>query len=370
MHRPIILTSVFVLGILSALAIGQEAGKTLDIYFVDTEGGQSTLYASPTGQTMLVDTGNAGDRDLHRILDVLHVAGVTQLDHLLITHYHGDHYGSLVELSKQIPIKHLYDHGASVEGDRPSIATFEEAYRDLTRRIPRTIVKPGDTIGFAGTATTVVVSDGRALAAPLAGAPGAGQPNQLCAAFVPRDESKVDPDNHQSAGFVLAYGRFRTINLGDLTWSQEFNLMCPNNPIGTVDLYLTSHHGLDQSGSPAFVHAIQPRVAVMNNGTRKGGAIQTFTVLESSPGFEDLWQLHWSYAGGFEHNVPGMRIANVDAPDQMVAILNPSGPPPAGPGGNAAHAPAFFIKVSARLDGSFTVSNSRTSYSKTYAGRR
>ena len=173
-------------------------------------------------------------------------------------------------------------------------------------------MKPGDKLAFAGTDTTTVMSDSVPLKTPIAKAPGAGRPNPLCAEHKPRDESKVDPDNHHSAGFVMNYGRFRTIDLGDLTWSREFMLMCPNNPVGTVDLYLTNHHGLDQSGAPAFVHAIQPRVAIMNNGTRKGGAVQTFQTLETSPGLEDIWQLHWSYAGGVEHNAPGVMIANID----------------------------------------------------------
>ena len=168
----------------------------------------------------------------------------------------------------------------------------------------------------------------------------------------------------------MAYGRFRTINLGDLTWSREFKLMCPTNQIGTVDLYLTTHHGLDQSGAPVAVHALQPRVAVMNNGTRKGGAVQTYQTLETSPGFEDLWQLHWSYAGGVEHNAPGVMIANIDGPDQLAAIYPGSGiAPPAGPGGNSSHVPAHYIKVSARADGSFTVTNSRNGYSRTYAAK-
>ena len=113
-----------------------------------------------------------------------------------------------------------------------------------------------------------------------------------------------------------------------------------------------------------------PRVAIMNNGTRKGGAVQTFQTLESSPGFEDLWQLHWSYAGGVEHNAPGVMIANIDAPEQLAAIITrrAAATPPAGPGGNAAHSPAHYIKVSARTDGSFTVTNSRNGYSRTYAG--
>ena len=345
------------------------AGKALDIYFIDTEGGQATLYLSPSGQTLLVDAGNAGERDLNRILEVLKLAGVKQLDHFWLTHYHGDHYGSLLEIAKQVPIKHLYDHGPSIEAERPNIIKFQAAYADFYKTVPRTILKPGDKLPFTGTDTTTVMSDSVPLKTALPKAPGAGRANSLCAAHKERDESKVDPDNHHSAGFVMNYGRFRTINLGDLTWSREFMLMCPNNPIGTVDLYLTNHHGLDQSGSPAFVHAIQPRVAIMNNGTRKGGAIQTFQTLATSAGLEDLWQLHWSYAGGVEHNAPGVMIANVDERDQLAAIVGGAQAPPAGPGGNAAHAPAHYIKVSAHTDGSFVVTNSRNGYSRTYAAR-
>jgi competence protein ComEC len=296
---------------------------------------------------------------------------VKQIDHFWLTHYHGDHYGSLLDIAKQIPVKHLYDHGPSIEGERPNVATFEAAYAELYKTTPRTIVKPGDKIAFAGTDTISVISDSNALTSSIAKAPGAGRPNPACGTHKERDESKVDPDNHQSAGFVMAYGRFRTINLGDLTWSREFKLMCPTNQIGTVDLYLTTHHGLDQSGSPVAVHALQPRVAVMNNGARKGGAVQTYQTLESSPGFEDLWQLHWSYAGGVEHNAPGVMIANIDAPDQLAAIINAASGavPPAGPGGNSSHVPAHHIKVSARTDGSFTVTNSRNGYSRTYGAK-
>lgn len=353
-------------------------GKALDIYFIDTEGGQATLYVSPSGQTLLVDTGNAGERDLGRILEVLNIAGVKQIDHMFLTHYHGDHYGSMPELSRRMPIRHFYDHGESVERERPNVAKFLQAYADIVSKSVRTVVKPGDKIAFAGTDVTVVMSDGNPLRKPIAKAPGAGRPNPACAGFKERDESKVDPDNHQSAGFVMAYGRFRTVNLGDLTWSREFRLMCPNNPIGTVDLYLTTHHGLDQSGSAAFVHAVQPRVAIMNNGTRKGGHVQTYQILESSPGLEDLWQLHWSYWGGVEHNASGVMIANIDEPAQLAAIVSgPSAPgqttaaaPPAGPGGNPNHSTAHYLKVTARNDGSFTVMNSRNAYAKTYAARK
>jgi beta-lactamase superfamily II metal-dependent hydrolase len=352
-------------------------GKALDIYFIDTEGGQATLYVSPSGQTLLVDTGNAGERDLGRILEVLNLAGVKQIDHMFLTHYHGDHYGSMPELSKRIPIRHFYDHGESVEKERPNVAAFLKTYADIVSKGQRTVVKPGDKIAFAGTDVTVVTSGGNVLQTPIAKAPGAGRPNAACADFKERDESKVDPDNHQSAGFVMAYGKFRTINLGDFTWNREFKLMCPNNPIGTVDLYLTSHHGLDQSGSAALVHAIQPRIAVLNNGTRKGGHVQTYQILESSPGLENVWQLHWSYWGSVEHNASGVMIANIDEPAQLAAIVSgPSAPgqttaaaPPAGAAGNANHAPAHYLKVTARTDGSFMVMNSRNGYSKAYGAR-
>ena len=148
--------------------------------------------------------------------------------------------------------------------------------------------------------------------------------------------------------------------------------MCPSNPIGTVDLYLTTHHGLDQSGSPAVVHALRPRVAVMNNGTRKGGAVVSFQTLRTSPGLEDVWQLHWSYAAGIEHNAPGVMIANLDDAAQVAAVVGGGAAGatlPAGPGGNAAHAPAHYLKVSARRDGSFTVTNSRNGFSRSYGAR-
>jgi beta-lactamase superfamily II metal-dependent hydrolase len=339
------------------------------MYFIDTEGGQATLFVSPTGQTLLVDAGNAGERDLNRILEVIKTAGVTQIDHFWLTHYHGDHYGSLLDIAKQVPVKHLYDHGPSIESERPNIIKFQAAYAEFYKTVPRTIVKPGDKLPLTGTETTTVMSNSVPMKTPLPKAPAAGRSNPACASHKERDESKVDPDNHYSAGFVMNFGRFRMIDLGDLTWSREFMLMCPNNPVGTIDLYLTNHHGLDQSGAPAFVHAIQPRVAIMNNGTRKGGAVQTFQTLETSPGFEDLWQLHWSYAGGIEHNAPGMMIANIDAPDQLAAVITGATTLPAGNTGMAAHSPAHYLKVSARQDGSFTVTNTRNGYSRTYAAR-
>ena len=172
---------------------------------------------------------------------------------------------------------------------------------------------------------------------------------------------------------MLTYGRFRTIDLGDLTWNAELDLMCPINRIGTVDLYLTSHHGLEKSGSPALVHALHPRVVVMNNGTRKGGAPGVFRVLQETSGIEDLWQLHWSYNAGLE-NTPARFIANVDEPATIAEVLTtpttgvPAAPRAGGPGAPA-HTPAYLIRVSVQQDGSFTVTNTRNSFSKTYRPR-
>jgi competence protein ComEC len=368
--------------------------RTLDIYFIDTEGGQATLYVAPSGPALLVDAGNPGGRDTDRIIAALEDAGVKTLDYLLLTHYHVDHIGGVQELAKRIPIRHFVDHGVTVEPNE-QVAGFQQAYAELFGKAGHTIVKPGDKLPIAGVDWYIVSAGGKALARPL---PGAGKPNPACASFKPQENSR-DPENSQSVGSVVVYGKFRTINLGDLLWNNEFDLVCPNNLAGTVDLYLTSHHGLAQSGSDALVYAIQPRVAIMNNGTRKGGAVQAFQTLHGSPGLEDLWLLHWSYNGGIEHNPAGVFIANIDDPQTIASVL--TAPPPAGrpggpgaggrpgggapgggapaggaPGGGApggrgnAHAgPAYLIKVSAQTDGTFTVTNTRNGFSKTYKPR-
>jgi competence protein ComEC len=368
----------------AAPAAAQTPAKTLQIYYIDTEGGQATLFVAPSGETLLVDVGNPGGRDTDRIMLALEDAGVKQIDHLVLTHYHGDHVGGLAEFAKRMPIKRFYDHGPAAEGDRAGGQGFMEQYSQIHANAVRTIVKPGDKITIPGLDITVVSSAGQVLKSNL---PGAGRPNPACAGFAEKDLSKVfDPDNAYSVGFVLAFGRFRTIDLGDLTWNHEGQLMCPANRIGTVDLYLTTHHGINQSNAPAIVHGLQPRVAIMNNGTRKGGSLETFQALETSPGLEDLWQLHWSHNVMSEHNAPGAFIANIEDNATLASILTAPPPAPRGTGAPAGagragggggrgtplppHTPAYWIKVTAAQDGSFTVTNARNGFTKTYAARK
>jgi beta-lactamase superfamily II metal-dependent hydrolase len=363
--RALLITAFLMTAVIAGLlAQGQTA--TLNIYYIDTEGGQSTLFVSPAGETLLVDTGNAGDRDLGRIVETLKTAGVKQVDHMWTTHYHGDHVGSLLALAKQIPIMHFYDHGKPHPGDRIVSAAFLTSYEELSQG-KRTIVKPGDKVKMNGLDITVVASANQFIRSNLS---GGGKANAACNGVAKKDESAyADPDNGESAGFVLNYGRFRTVDLGDLTWNGELDLMCPTNRIGAVDLYLTSHHGLAKSGSPALVHGLQPRVVVMNNGTRKGGEADAFRVLYESAGLENLWQLHWAYNTGLD-NAAATFVANVEDNATIAGVLVPQPGAPRGGGfGGAAHSPAYLIKVSAQQDGTFTVTNTRNSFSKTYRSR-
>ena len=283
---------VFSIAALSAPLAAQRSAapaKPLQIYVMDTEGGKAALWVSPSGQSLLIDSGNPGDRDLNRIMAVINDAGVKQIDFLISTHYHVDHIGGLQELAKRIPIGQFIDHGASVE-EREQVQGFQAAYTELYGKAKHTVVKPGDKVPITGLDWRIVSSAGNALKTPL---PGGGKPNPACAGVAPKDASPTD-DNGQSVGSVVTFGQFRAIDLGDLLWNRENDLMCPNNPVGPVDVYFVTHHGLDASNSPALVYGVQPRVAVMQNGTRKGAGAQTMTTLRTSPGLEDIWQLHWS----------------------------------------------------------------------------
>jgi len=317
----------------SAPAAQTKSAKTFDIYLSDTEGGKAALFVSPSGESVLLDTGNPNARDTDRIVAMLDEAGVKAIDHVILTHYHVDHVGGLQELAKRVPIKHYIDHGPSVE-EREQVQGFQAAYTELHAKARHTVVKPGDKLPVPGLDWRIITSAGKAITTAL---PGGGKPNPACASFTPRPATN-DPENGQSVGSVITFGKFRTIDLGDLLWDKEKDFMCPNNLVGPVDLYIVSHHGIDSSGSPALVHGLQPRVAIQQNGTRKGATLQTNRTLYSSPGFEDVWQLHWSYNVGTEYNPAGVFIANIDEPAVIAAVL--TAPPGGGRGGRGGPPPA------------------------------
>ena len=340
--------------------------QKLDVYVIDVEGGNATLFVSPSHESLLIDTGNAGAaaaRDAGRILEATKDAGLQQIDHLIITHWHGDHFGGLAELASKITIKEFIDHGPNVQPGEAADNFLKNTYAPLTAKAKHTVAKPGDKISMAGLDVRVVTSAGETIKTAL---PGGGKANPYCAAYKPGDNNAEDP---QSVGIHMTYGKFRTIHLGDLTKNKEFELMCPNNRIGTVDVLLGLHHGQASSNSEVAVYALHPRVAIMNDGTRKGGEPEVMKTVHSSPGLEDLWQLHFSLLSGQEYTVPGMFIANT-VDDQQPSMPIAAVPAPA-PGPGATPAPvhngkAYWIKLSAQQDGSFTVTNARNGFSKTY----
>ena len=318
------------------------AVSSLDVYFIDVEGGQATLFVTPAGKSMLVDTGwpGFGGRDAERIASVARTAGITRLNYVVITHYHMDHVGGVPQLAERLPIGTFVDHGRSVETGKEADELYQ-AYVQVRDRASHLIVRAGDKIPIEGIDVRVVASTGQGILRPLA---GAGDPNPACASSPPRE---VDPsENAQSIGIIVSFGSFRMIDLGDLTWNKELELVCPNNKLGTVDVYLSTHHGLDQSNAPAIVHALRPRVAITNNGATKGGSADALHTIRMSPGIEDVWQLHYAQNAGKENNAPEPFIVNIDH-DASVS----------------------WIKLSADADGGFTITNSRNGMTKTYPPR-
>ena len=319
------------------------AAKTLDFYFIDVEGGQATLIVTPSKQSLLVDAGWPGfnKRDAERIKAAAKSAGIKHIDYLALTHYHMDHVGGVPQIAAMLPVKNFIDHGPNNETNKGA-KELSEAYDEAVKTGNHLVMKPGDKIPLKGLDITVVAANGDHLGSALA---GAGAANPLCAAEPSFKEDKSE--NARSLGFVLSFGKFRFIDLGDLTSAKELNLVCPNNLLGTVDVYLTTHHGLDASNAKAIVEALHPRVAIMNNGAKKGGVPAAWKIIKESPGLEDIWQVHFALAGGKETNVPDPMVANITEENDEGKAL----------------------KVSASADGSFTVTNLRNKYSKTYAAK-
>ncbi|MFB3827792.1 MAG: ComEC/Rec2 family competence protein [Bryobacteraceae bacterium] len=318
------------------------AARPLRVYFVDVEGGQATLVVSPSGQSMLVDTGWPGHngRDAGRIVAAARKAGVKRLDYVVVTHYDTDHVGGVPNLAERIPIGTFIDHGASAGSGKQhdELVRAYAAYRDKTRHIE---AKPGDTIPLKDVKIQIVTSAGNLIPGPL---PGAGEENPACAGLQPRPGD--GSENAQSIGMFITFGKFRMLDLADVTWNKELQLMCPRTVLPPVDVYVVSHHGMNMSGSAALVHPLRARAAIMNNGARKGGTPEAWQVIRKAPGLEDIWQLHYTVTAGRENNAPDTFIANTDEQCE-------------GQG----------ISLTAEQDGTFTITNARNKYTKTYKPR-
>ena len=282
------------------------AEKPLQIYSIDVEGGQSTLVVSPSGEALLIDTGwsDFNGRDADRIVAAAKAAGVGQLDYVLITHYHRDHVGGVPQLAEKIKIGTFVDHGPNQED---SDVTREDyaAYEKAVAGHKRLVVKPGDRVPIEGLDVLVLTAAGGHIIKPLS---GAGEPNPACAS---EPKPPVDTtENARSLGVLITYGKFRMLDVGDLTKDKELELACPNNLIGTVSLFIVTHHGSEQSNTKALVFAIHPEAAIMNNGAHKGASPDAWQIVHDVVGPDRLWQLHYAADSGPGHNVDGKFIAN------------------------------------------------------------
>jgi competence protein ComEC len=328
-----------------AMAQAKAAADKLRVYFIDVEGGQSTLFITPEGQSLLIDTGWQGNngRDADRIATVAKKAGLSKIDYVLITHFHEDHVGGVPQLVDRIPVGTFLDHGPNREFDKGITEQDYAAYQKILSagKSKNIHPKPGDVLPIKGITATVISSDGNLIDKPL---PGAGEQNSFCAKSEVRPADQTE--NSRSLGIEIQFGKLKLLDLGDLTWDKEMQLMCPANRLGHVDVYIVSHHGWYQSSSPALVHAIHARVAIMDNGAKKGGSTPTLKTIKSAPGLETLWQLHYSDEGGPANNTAGEFIANPQGPDA----------------GN-------YLELTASKDGNFDVINSRTHATKHYAAK-
>lgn len=324
------------------LAARATTPRQLQIYAIDVEGGQATLLVGPHGGSLLVDTGWPGNqgRDAERIQAAMKDAGIAKLDHVLITHFHTDHVGGVPELVKRVKVGEFLDHGVNRE-DSDITRTDYAAYVKAIGTTPRRTVHTGDTIALDGLRIVVLTADGEHIARVPGVKPA---PNAACAAE-PKWELD-DTENPRSAGVLVRYGKFRFLDLGDLTKAKEIPLVCPENVIGHVDLYLVNHHGFNLSNSHAFVDAIAPRVAIMDNGAHKAGSPEAWEAVHDVPGLEDLYMLHTAEGSDAAHNSADALIANrKDDTD------------------------GAYFKVIAKADGSFSVTNTRTGATKQYAAR-
>ena len=304
-------------------ATAQPARASLDIYWIDVEGGAATLIVTPAGQSILMDAGwNRDDaRDAGRIQAALRDAGVEQLDFFIASHFHGDHVGGLQSLAERMPIGQLVDHGDSVEQTSERGRATWEAYLQVAGDRRRTI-RPGDKLPLRGLEFSFVTAHGETLERPLMPL----GPNPHCGGSWPApDESG---ENARSVGYLLSLGAFQFLDLGDATVGLQLALACPVNKLGSVDVYQVPHHG--NGVAPQLTWALEPTVAVINNGPHKGGGTEGFQVVADSPRLEDIWQSHRPLDTDPAYRTSGELSANLTDEDVcrghwIKATVNPDG---------------------------------------------
>ncbi len=309
--------------------------KTMDVYFIDVEGGQATLLVSPEGESLLIDAGYPGagndGRDAKRIIAAANDAGVSRIDHLLITHFHGDHFGGAADLLQLMPVSNFIDHDRPAPEALATPAAVERFQRyERTRQSGvHTVPAVGDRLPLRGVKAVVVSTDGLTTTTME----GAGTSNAACDRQL---LAAVDAyENPRSTGVLIEFGKFRFLDVGDLSGQPLSDLVCPVDRIGPVDVYLVPHHGGADVADPATLAAFRPRVAILNNGAVKGGEPPIFGFLRAADDLEAVWQLHRSELEGAANFIDA-RIANLD--DET----------------------AHWIKLMAYRDGSFRIRNGRT----------
>ena len=358
------------------------ADGALKVVSVDVEGGGGTLFVTPQGTSLLIDTGWPGGAGLlpspdgaknsaDRIVAAARKLGVKKIDYLVTTHYHMDHVGGVVELSKRIPIGTFIDHGANVEHVAPGEkvppdlkgGTPDELYPkylEVIKGHPHIVAKPGQVIAMGSMTDTIVASDGMAMTKALA---GAGAKNATCdtaEALSARDEGGAE--NTHSVASLVSYGKVKIAMFGDLSWKVEHDLSCPVTRLGHVQVLIATQHGSKISSNPANIADMKPDIAVVGMGGKKGGDEGPIKTIQASPGLMGFWQTHESFAN------PALGASDKN----MVANLNPSKEAVASQAKAMFTAPpdqGHAIHLDVFKDGKVVVTNDRNGFSKTYQTR-